>query len=159
MFINQTHLIYQMASQMTTTNDNQHTEFDMSTCSNYYANLRLGVSIGGRGVYTKKPFVKGEIIEIAPFICDTTFSFQDYVFQSHLSDYKSVLVLGYGSIYNHSKRPNTKYKLASTENNNLKMFMIYYANQNIDKNEELTINYGSSWWSSRDIKAKKLNKK
>ena len=36
------------------------------------------------------------------------------------------------------------------------MFFKYYANQDINKNEELTIDYGSSWWSSRDLKAKKI---
>jgi len=144
-----------LQTQVLTANDSQ-TELDMSTYSSYYANLRLGVSMGGRGVYAKKSFIKGETIEIAPFICDTTFSFQDYVFQSHLPDYKSILVLGYGSMYNHTNRPNVKYKLASIENDNTKMFMIYYANRNIDENEELTINYGSSWWSSRNIKAKKI---
>lgn len=144
-----------MVSQALTV-DNSQTEFDISTCSSYYANLRLGVSIGGRGVFAKKSFKQGETIEIAPFICDTTFSFQNYVFQSHLPDYKSILVLGYGSIYNHSKQPNIKYNLISTENDPLKMFFKYYANQDISKNEELTINYGSSWWSSRDLKAKKI---
>lgn len=131
-----------------------YNEISINDYSSFYNNIYLGNS-NGRGVFSKKGFKKDEIIEIAPFILDKKITgFSDYIFGSHIENYAAVLVLGYGSIYNHSDSPNTKYFYINTDltaNNPLQNFIVYYAAKNIEINEEIKISYGKSWWSERKL--------
>lgn len=97
----------------------------------------------GRGVFALKSFKAGEIIESCPVINitpserkrveKTIFNFYIYPWRSTRS---GSLVLGYGSLYNHSFKPNADWK-----QNFKTQSMIYRAVRNIKKGEEITVNY------------------
>lgn len=97
----------------------------------------------GRGVFALKDFKVGEIIESAPVL---TFSPKErkslektllnYYIYPWRSTRGASLVLGYGSIYNHSFSPNADWKQNfKTES------MVYRAVKPIKKGEEITVNY------------------
>jgi hypothetical protein len=56
------------------------------------------------------------------------------------------LALGYGSVYNHSKNPNTKIKL-NFENETMTIYSI----RKIEKDEEIFVSYGPKYWLIRDF--------
>lgn len=97
----------------------------------------------GRGVFALKDFKEGEIIEKCPVInitpkerkhCEkTVLNFYIYPWRSTRS---GSVVLGYGSIYNHSFNPNADWKQNFKEEN-----MVYRALKEIKKGEEVTVNY------------------
>lgn len=97
----------------------------------------------GRGVFALKNFKEGEIIENCPVIninskerkkCEgTILTYYIYPWRSTRS---GSIVLGFGSIYNHSFNPNADWKQNfKTEN------MVYRAIKPIKKGEEITVNY------------------
>lgn len=97
----------------------------------------------GRGVFALRDFKAGELIENCPVInitpkerqlCEKTiFTYYIYPWRSTRS---GSLVLGYGSIYNHSFEPNADWK-----QNFKSMTMVYRAIKPIKKGEEITVNY------------------
>ncbi len=97
----------------------------------------------GLGVFATKTLKKGEIIETCPIInltpaerkqCSkTVLDFYMYPWRSTRS---ASLVLGYGSIYNHSFSPNADWKQNFKTNR-----MVYKAIKDIKKGEEITVNY------------------
>lgn len=118
--------------------------------------LRDGVFLkeskyGGKGVFTNKPIKQGDTVEIAPYLLvpinDISESniLKDYVFQC--DDCNHLLVLGYGSMYNHQDDPNLRYQY----NDDQTMFC-YIANRDIECGDELCISYGDQYWSGREIK-------
>ena len=88
-------------------------------------------------------FGEGEIIEVCPVINitpkerkiveKTIFNYYIYPWRSTQS---GSLVLGYGSIYNHSFSPNADWKQNFKTNS-----MVYKATKPIKKGEEITVNY------------------
>jgi len=99
----------------------------------------------GRGVFAGQPFDAGQDVELAPVIVlDTTFrdlplALQRVVFNwSRIdpSQAKFALVLGYGSLYNHSDRPNLRYR-ADPE----RQVMVFTAVRRVETGEQLTISY------------------
>lgn len=120
----------------------------------FYKDIRLGISYG-RGIFANRSFKKGEVIEIAPYILDKGVAFNDYIFSSHMPKYKSLIVFGYGSMYNHSDTPNVNYVLMHHNSDKPEdSYFIYYAKRNINKDEECKISYGKDWWTTRNIKQK-----
>lgn len=97
----------------------------------------------GRGVFATKDFKKGEIVERAPVInltpkerkhCEKTIlAFYMYPWRSTRS---AAIVLGYGSIYNHSFEPNADWVQDFAKDE-----MIYTAIRDIKAGEEIVINY------------------
>lgn len=109
--------------------------------------------IHGYGVFAGKPFKKGEKIEDCYFIlsdCEDDI-LMDYIFEARG---RSAVVLGYGSLYNHSDRPNAAYKLSIK-----RRIMTIKASRPIKKDEEIFVNYGNEWFSSREASKKKSSKK
>ena len=103
----------------------------------------------GTGVFSKKDFKQGEILEIVPVLSipikDVTENIlKDYVFQYDDKSYG--MVLGYGAVYNHQDVPNVAY-----EYSNKKDFMIYKATQDIKEGDELFVSYGFGWWNHRNL--------
>lgn len=97
----------------------------------------------GRGIFATKNFDTGEIIESCPVLilspkerknCEKTLlNFYIYPWRSTRS---ASVVLGYGSIFNHSFSPNADWK------QNFKTdCMVYRAIKPIKKGEEITVNY------------------
>ena len=105
---------------------------------------KSNIANAGRGVFAIENIKKGELIEICPILI---FSSKDAILlgktklQYYVYDWdedKSILVLGFGSLYNHSQLCNSKYEIQEEDEN------IYFsAIKNIKKGEEITINYGS----------------
>lgn len=99
--------------------------------------------VKGRGVFALKNFSVGEIVEVCPVINitpkerkrveKTIFNFYIYPWRSTRS---GSLVLGYGSLYNHSFEPNADWK-----QNFKTMSMVYRAVRPIKKGDEITVNY------------------
>jgi len=97
----------------------------------------------GRGVFALKNFATNEIIESAPVLrltpkerkhcARTLLNFYMYPWKSTRS---ASIVLGYGSLYNHSFEPNADWK----QNFKTKT-MVYRALKPIKKGEEILVNY------------------
>lgn len=101
--------------------------------------------IDGYGVFATEKISCGEIIEQCPII---SFGIKElitikhtkilnYLFEWDLnSNEKVALVLGYGPIYNHSQNANAK-----NHKDFKNKYMIFYAIKDIEKGEEILINY------------------
>lgn len=98
----------------------------------------------GRGVFTKHNISKNTIIEIAPVLVlpnherqwiDQSFLY-NYYFLWGDDDLQTAICLGYGSVYNHSYKPNVEY-----EANYAADTITFIAIKNIKAGQELTINY------------------
>ncbi len=99
----------------------------------------------GRGVYASEPVRSGEVIEQAPvlalphpqwlFLESTLFRDYHYAWGTDAAG----IVLGFGSIYNHSNFPNAVYIRRFEER-----VMEYVAVRDIDTGEEITVNYNGS---------------
>jgi SET domain-containing protein len=100
--------------------------------------------IHGRGVFANRPFRKGSIIEACPILeIPLSYLHQNselvlnyYAFMLDEEKDMSMILLGYGSIYNHGA-PSS----ASTEFLPDKKVMVLTAVKNIARHEEITINY------------------
>ena len=97
----------------------------------------------GRGVFALKNFKESEIIEKCPVInvtpterkhCEKTI-LANYIYPWRSTRSGSV-VLGYGSLYNHSFNPNADWK-----QNFKNESMVYRALRDIKRGEEITVNY------------------
>eukprot|EP00906_Rhabdomonas_costata_P021493 RCo031206 len=112
--------------------------------------IRLGKSpIHGRGVFATKSFVPREIVEVCPTIEVSSSNIggllEDYVYYGEQPDVR-VVVMGYGMMYNSWRNANLWY-YRDTDNN-----FVFVADRAIEEGEELMIDYGEDWWSSRDTK-------
>lgn len=106
----------------------------------------------GRGVFAKRDFSEGEIIEHAPVIVIPTNEepSRDMVLYNYTfgwgKDFKqSALALGYGSLYNHSKNPNAYWIL-----NEKNLEINFIAKRAIKAEEEITISYNGNFNSNKD---------
>jgi uncharacterized protein len=98
----------------------------------------------GRGVFALKNFKKGETIEQAPVIVlsakEKKIIMNTELFNHYFNWGKSsrcaVISMGYGSIYNHSWKPNAKY--VTKEKDSL---LIFKAIKDIKKGEEICTSY------------------
>ena len=94
----------------------------------------------GRGVFARRRIEAGEVIETCPVLVLPAGSVEDssagiggYVFEWGRG--KLALALGYGSLYNHSYRPNARYvDLAGRTK-------LFTALRDIAAGEEITVNY------------------
>ena len=98
----------------------------------------------GRGVFASSDIKKGEVIEVAPILI---LEFKDFIdtkwnllfeYYFWMDDFV-VLALGYGGLYNHSKEPNSKYKI-----NKKQSTIIFTAIKNISQGQEIYFNYKGS---------------
>jgi uncharacterized protein len=98
----------------------------------------------GRGIFAAKRIKKGTLIEHAPILVTPAADWRHlkhtvinhYVFVWHEQTDEAGLVLGFGSLYNHSYQPN-----AYTELDKRHKAMKYIALHDIPAHEEITINY------------------
>lgn len=99
----------------------------------------------GRGVFAGKGFKKGEIIERSCIIEISRSEhyqiagniLERYVFLWNKRKKSIAMVLGFGSLYNHSNKANASYK-RDLKNH----IMTFSASRDILQNEEITIHYG-----------------
>ena len=122
----------------------------------------------GLGVFARRPIRKGEVIERAPLIIIPGPEYLAGVDKSLLAGYvfawgdgQYALALGFGSLYNHSYRPNAFYE---DEEPRTKRYVAFRA---IKEGEEVTINYNGNptsrvkmWFDvAREAKATRPAKK
>lgn len=108
----------------------------------------------GRGVFARRDIKKGEVIEYCPIIkiskYDTSILNESilvtYFFYFGEKKEKSAIILGFGSIYNHSENPNAVIKIIEKES-----VATFTAINNINKGDEITFNYrGDNLKSTKD---------
>jgi len=108
--------------------------------------------VGGKGVFANRYFHKGEIVEICPAIKTKTTSIgdkiEDYVFTLNREYY--LVVLGYGSMYNHSDTPNLEYINIGEDK------MKFTCIKDIKRGEEMFVSYGQHYWNLRKDLIKKI---
>jgi SET domain-containing protein len=98
------------------------------------------------GVFSSQKIKKDEVIDTCPFLSFPqnskekipVFSNYTFCYPCSVNWHTHALVLGYGSYYNHSEKPNVNWR--TNEDN--KTF-IYFAIRDIEEGEELLINYGN----------------
>ena len=101
----------------------------------------------GRGVFASKNIKKGELIEVCPVIKMSRndpsnvdgAALVEYFFHfgaTQTSTTAIAVVLGHGSLYNHSYEPNATYKKKPADKT-----VEFFALKNIKKGEEITTNY------------------
>ncbi len=98
-------------------------------------------ALHGRGVFAERDFFAGDVIEVCPVIRvpSTQRALLD---QTDLHDYyyewdgDAGVALGFGSLYNHSMRPNAEY-LPDTERD----LLVVTALSSVRKGEEVRISY------------------
>jgi SET domain-containing protein len=99
----------------------------------------------GRGVFASRPISKGDVIERVPVLLipveeiytdKVSTTLADYVF--NWGNGEVAIALGYGSIYNHSYRPNATYQAKGRRS------QVYSALRDIEADEEITVNYNGS---------------
>jgi SET domain-containing protein len=111
--------------------------------------VQMKRSIGkGRGVFARRPIKKGEVIESVPVLLIPAEAVVDGVNNKWLGKYyywwddkRLAVSLGYGSLYNHSYKPNATYEHGHAS-------ITYRALRNIPKGEEICINYN---WDPKDL--------
>jgi SET domain-containing protein len=116
----------------------------------------------GRGVFSKQPISKDDIIEECPLIVlpaedfpiITSTRMVDYTFFFDKEKEELAIVLGFGSVYNHAVLSNAHHQLDSE-----KKVMTFFASSDIKAGEEICINYtGDSdddslqWFTDRNLK-------
>ncbi len=98
----------------------------------------------GRGVFAGKTIKKGTCIEICPVIpiseSDTSNLTESvlitYFYYFGKKKERSLVALGFGSIYNHSHQPNAIYKEKPNE-----QVIEFWSSEEIKKGAEITVNY------------------
>ena len=97
-----------------------------------------------RGVFARVDIKKGEVIETCPIIevsKDDTAKLNEsllvtYFFYFGKNKERLAITLGFGSIYNHSYKPNATFKIRAKERLN-----DFIAIRDIKKDEEITFDY------------------
>src|SRR4051812_23962247 len=96
----------------------------------------------GRGVFARRLIRKGEVIERVPMLVLSSEDFEHGLAGTLLANYCFAwgrntvgLALGYGSIYNHSYKPNARYDDVGPQTKE------FTALRDIPPGEEITINY------------------
>lgn len=110
--------------------------------------------IHGYGVFAVQDILQGDLIEECHVIIiqESDEALERYLFSWETVDKMkgSAVVLGYGSIFNHSDQPNAGFKINLEE-----QLLIFSACKNIKKGEEIFVSYGGSWFADRNIHQKK----
>lgn len=108
----------------------------------------------GRGVFTTRDITQGEIIEVCPIIelpeedtphIDVT-KLYNYYFNWGEKLNKVAIALGYGSLYNHSYKPNAIYEKDFNRN-----LLVFRSLSDIQAGEEITVNYNGTPTDKRPL--------
>ena len=110
---------------------------------NLYLDWKDGL---GYGVFTKEPIKKNEFVEIAPVIVS------DFLEDRELMKYviswgkKMAMPLGWTMLYNHSDKNSCAFSMNIHDG-----LLAIVSLRDILAGEQLTVNYGPNWFSSRQI--------
>ena len=114
----------------------------------------------GYGVFAGTNYNEGDPVEKCVFLelsnsKDSTYvrpELDHYVFASHVTPGKEVLVFGNGSLLNHSDTPNLVMTYDTKKVD--KRIVIYIATKNIKRGDELFIDYGKGWFNNHGMEKK-----
>ena len=110
--------------------------------------IRIAETQHGRGVIATAEIAQGETIEVCPLLelgeAESRGLLNDYTVSLGDDRPGVVLLLGYGSLYNHSDEPNAEY-IAEAED-----AYTFVALRDISVGEQITISYGEEWWATRE---------
>lgn len=106
----------------------------------------------GRGVFARHAIRKGELIERVPMLVLPAEEYDDTLGGTSLAHYcfnwkegTVALALGYGSLYNHSYRPNARYDDIWPQTKE------FSALRDIEPGEEITVNYNGKPRSRKTV--------
>ncbi|HEY9363327.1 MAG TPA: SET domain-containing protein [Chitinophagaceae bacterium] len=108
----------------------------------------------GRGVFTKEKVLSNTLIEESPVIVMSAEDRQlldktllhDYIFEWGIDKNKCCMALGYVPIYNHSYASNCEYFM-DFEKEIIQIKTV----REIERGEELTINYNGDWNDGKKV--------
>lgn len=111
--------------------------------SNIYV-AQSSISKAGRGVFAAENIQKDEIIEVVPVLFLPLDDYKiakktrlkNYYFMWENEDQGAALALGFGSLYNHSYKPNATYKKIVNKDQ-----INFISLKDIVEDEEITVNY------------------
>lgn len=112
----------------------------------------------GFGIFTKEDIPPNTIVEISPVIKlkinDLKQEFKKIKIWCYDWNQKNVgLSSGFGPLYNHDWNPNIVMDYSKNQ------YFSFKTTKKIEKNEELTINYGSTWWKKNNYPENKIEYK
>lgn len=110
----------------------------------------------GHGIFTTTSLPADTTLEECPYLRikadECAGVLDDYVFnlesaeENGESDYYS-LVLGWGSLFNHSNHHNTEYWHDTDRD-----LIVFHTIKPVPAGKQLFINYGCDWWDTRELK-------
>ena len=108
----------------------------------------------GRGVFTKEKILSNTLIEESPVIVMSAEDRQlldktllhDYIFEWGIDKNKCCMALGYVPIYNHSYTSNCEYFM-DFEKETIQIKTV----REVQRGEELTINYNGDWNDGKKV--------
>lgn len=113
------------------------------------SSIRIGETRVGRGVIAVRDIAEGETIEVVPLLvveeADSDGVLADYVVDPGDGTEGAVVMLGYGSLYNHSEDPNAEYIQHAED------AYEFAATRDIAAGEEVTVSYSERWWQTRGL--------
>lgn len=105
----------------------------------------------GFGIFAEKPIAKGEFVEMAPVVFADNMPDGDLARYVILWEGKIALPLGWTMLYNHSDENSCE--MATNFQDRL---LAIVSKRDIRAGEQLTVNYGPDWFSSRGIEKVQL---
>lgn len=108
----------------------------------------------GHGVFTRENIPNNTFVEIAPVV---VFDPKEVIDGSEVMNYvvswetNLAIPLGWTMVYNHSDESNCVFSMNSCEK-----LMAIVTIKEIKANEQLTVNYGPDWFSSRGMEKIRL---
>lgn len=112
--------------------------------------------MGDRGAFATRDIKAGEIIETCPAIIDNNWDklseteIGNYLFSSEKSESVKVMALGYCALFNHDDNLYNVYWEIDSDNK----VVVFKALDDIKKDQEMFVNYGPDYWTTRNIKPK-----
>jgi len=104
----------------------------------------------GYGVFATDHIRQDEVVEDCHFIKASVSDREINRYAFYFDEHSTAIILGFGSIYNHSDQPNAKYQF-----NEATGLITFTATRSIQKGEEILISYGNTWFSDRKLTVKK----
>lgn len=109
----------------------------------------------GHGVFATKTLPADTTLEECPYLrisadeCASTLD--DYVFNLEKEEDNGEgdvysLVLGWGSLFNHSDKHNTEYWHDTDRD-----LIVFHTIKKVPAGKQLFVNYGTDWWGSREL--------
>jgi hypothetical protein len=110
----------------------------------------------GHGIFTTQTLAADTTLEECPYLRidanECTGTLDDYVFNLETAEDNGVsdvysLVLGWGSLFNHADDHNTEYWHDTDRD-----LIVFHTIKKVAAGQQLFVNYGQAWWSSREMK-------